>query len=112
MSLAAHFSLRKIAASSPIPPTMVTSKGRQQWRPHLHVVAGVGPASRLLRDAAPCRYRPCKPLATMAAETIGSAVLAMRWLQNPATPATAPTGPRATGSHIILLPKLALSCSK
>ena len=27
-------------------------------------------------------------------------------------PAAAPTGPSATGSHIILLPKLALSCSK
>jgi hypothetical protein len=38
--------------------------------------------------------------------------LAIRWLKNPATPATAPTGPRVTGIHIILLPKLALSCSK
>ena len=48
----------------------------------------------------------------MAAEAIGSAVLAARRLKNPATPATAPTGPSATGIHIILLPKLALSCSK
>ena len=55
---------------------------------------------------------PCRPLATIAAEATGSAVLAIRRLQNPATPATAPTGPSATGTHIILLPKLALSCSK
>ncbi|MFL6055090.1 MAG: hypothetical protein ACJ72W_19585 [Actinoallomurus sp.] len=39
-------------------------------------------------------------------------MLAIRRLKNPAIPATAPTGPSATGSHIILLPKLALSCSK
>ena len=51
-------------------------------------------------------------MATIAAEAMGSAVLAIRRLQNPATPAAAPTGPSATGSHIILLPKLALSCSK
>ena len=43
---------------------------------------------------------------------IGNAVLAIRSLKNPATPAAAPIGPRATGTHIILLPKLALSCSK
>ena len=48
----------------------------------------------------------------MAAEATGSAVLAIRRLKNPATPAAAPTGPSATGIHIILLPKLALSCSK
>ncbi len=50
--------------------------------------------------------------ATIAAEAMGSAVFAIRRLKNPARPAAAPTGPRATGSHIILLPKLALSCSK
>ena len=38
--------------------------------------------------------------------------MAIRRLKKPATPAAAPTGPSATGSHIILLPKLALSCSK
>jgi hypothetical protein len=36
----------------------------------------------------------------------------IRPLKKPATPAAAPIGPRATGSHIILFPKLALSCSK
>jgi hypothetical protein len=34
-------------------------------------------------------------------------VFAIRRLQKPATPATAPTGPSTTGIHIILLPKLA-----
>src|SRR6478609_1842005 len=48
----------------------------------------------------------------MAAEARGSAVLAIRRLKKPATPAAAPIGPSTTGSHIILLPKLALSCSK
>jgi hypothetical protein len=48
----------------------------------------------------------------MAADSSGRAVLASRRLKNPATPAAAPTGPKTTGSHIILLPKLALSCSK
>ena len=48
----------------------------------------------------------------MAAEATGSAVLAIRRLNTPAIPAAAPTGPSATGIHIILLPKLALSCSK
>ncbi len=48
----------------------------------------------------------------MAAEATGSAVLAIRRLKKPATPAAAPTGPSATGSHIIRLPKLALSCSR
>jgi hypothetical protein len=55
---------------------------------------------------------PCRPLATMIAEATGSAVLAILLLKKPATPAAAPAGPSATGSHIILLPKLALSCSK
>ncbi len=59
-----------------------------------------------------CRYVPCTPLATIIAEATGSAVLAIVWLKNPARPAAAATGPSATGSHIILLPKLALSCSK
>ena len=59
-----------------------------------------------------CRYRPCSPLATIAADVIGSAVSAIPRQQNPAMPAAAPTGPRVTGNHIILLPKLALSCSK
>ena len=48
----------------------------------------------------------------MAAEAIGSAVFAIRRLKNPATPAAAPTGPSTTGIRVILLPKLALSCSK
>ena len=48
----------------------------------------------------------------MAAEAIGRAVLAIRLLKKPATPAAAPMGPSVTGTHIILLPKLALSCSK
>src|SRR3954471_13654966 len=48
----------------------------------------------------------------MAAEVIGRAVWAARGLTSPAIPAAAPTGPSATGSHIILFPKLALSCSK
>src|SRR5690348_4197050 len=48
----------------------------------------------------------------MVAEATGSAVFAIRWLKKPATPAAAPTGPSAIGTHIILLPKLALSCSK
>src|SRR5580698_2911987 len=52
------------------------------------------------------------PLATMHADASGSAVLAIRRLKNPAMPAAAPTGPSPTGIHIILLPKLALSCSK
>src|SRR5438093_1281398 len=47
----------------------------------------------------------------MAAEAIGRAVLAARLLNTPATPAATPTGPRATGIHIIRLPKLARSCS-
>ena len=48
----------------------------------------------------------------MIAEASGNAVLAIRRLKKPAMPAAAPTGPSATGIHIILLPKLALSCSK
>ena len=48
----------------------------------------------------------------MAAEATGSAVLAIRLLKTPAMPAATPAGPSATGSHIIRLPKLALSCSK
>src|SRR5580693_4361370 len=48
----------------------------------------------------------------MAADATGSAVLAIRRLNTPAMPAAAPTGPSATGNHIIRLAKLALSCSK
>ena len=51
-------------------------------------------------------------MAAIAAEAVGSAVFAIRRLQNPAIPATTPTGPGTTGTHIIVLPKLALSCSK
>ena len=47
----------------------------------------------------------------IAADASGNAVFAARRLNTPATPAATPTGPSATGSHIIRLPKLARSCS-
>ena len=51
------------------------------------------------------------PLATTTAEARGRTVLAARRLNTAATPAGAMDGMITTGHHIILLPKLAPSCS-
>ena len=51
------------------------------------------------------------PLATTTAEASGRTVLAARRLNTAATPAGAMVGMITTGHHIILLPKLAPSCS-
>src|ERR671935_1031536 len=59
-----------------------------------------------------CSQVPCRPLATTAAEASGRNVLARRLDATPATPAATAIGVSATGHHITLLPKLALSCSR
>ena len=51
------------------------------------------------------------PLATTTADAKGRMVLAARRLTTAATPAGAMDGMITTGHHIILLPKLAPSCS-
>ncbi len=109
-----HRSRRRIAASRPMPPTSANSSGREHRRPHLRVVAGQAPAARALRDPAQVQVGALQAVERRrSADTTGSSGLRHPPVRTtPATPAGATTGVSATGSHIILLPKLARSCSR
>ncbi len=106
----AHCSRRRIAASSPIPPTMVTSSGASSRRPHLDVVTDVGPATRLLARC-PGRAGRC-PGGRWPRRGRGQRQrrLGRPPAEEPGDAGRRPDGPEGHRHHIILLPKLALSC--
>ena len=98
-----------------MPPTSANSRGREHRRTHLGVVAGQAPSTRALRDAPDVQVRALQAVGDDAAPTTSG--------KQPSSPSasvndaadsrrSATTGVSATGSHIILLPKLARSCSR